>query len=293
MEVIFTGNNLFDIGIIGCGPAGLSAAVNAKNKNRDIVVLGSELCSPPMHKAPMISNYLGFPSITGEELRRTFLGHASAMGIDVAKTKAESVYPDGDEFLIVASGEMIRTRTIILCIGIPYRPTIKNESDFLGKGVGYCATCDGPLYRGKKVALIAHNHEGEPEANYLAEICDEVYYIPLYRDNPSVDPRVKIIHEQPHAVNGDTVVKSLTVGKQEIALDGVFIVGAEVAPDRLLPGLDLDDIFIKVNRNMETSLPGVFAAGDCTGPPYQLAKSVGEGQVAGLNASKMVLRKLG
>lgn len=282
--------HLFDIGIIGCGPAGLSAAINAKNKNRDIIVLGTELCSPPMHKAPMISNYLGFPSITGEELRRTFLGHASGMGIDIVKSRADNVYPDGDEFLILANDDMIRARTIIICSGIPYRHTLKNEAEFLGKGLGYCATCDGPLYRDKAVAIIGYSPEVEPEANYLSEICSKVYYLPLYKETPSVNSTVEIVNDRPQAVNGDSVVRVLALTKGELAVDGVFIVGAETSPDRLVPGLELDDIHIKVDRNMETNIKGIYAAGDCTGPPYQLAKSVGEGQVAGLNATKTVLK---
>jgi len=280
----------FDIGIIGCGPAGLSAAINAKNKNRDIVVLGAEICSPPMHKAPAISNYLGFPSITGEELRQSFLGHAAMLGIDIIRNKADNVFPDEDGYLIISQGEMIRAKTVIICTGIPYRHTVKNENSFLGKGLGYCATCDGPLYRGKDVAIVGYNEEAEPEADYLSEICRKVYYLPLYKKDPSVNPSVEVIRERPLAVEGDQAVRVLKTSKSELLIDGVFIVGAETSPERLVPGLELNENYIKVNRNMETNLPGIFAAGDCTGPPYQLSKSTGEGQVAGLNATKMVLK---
>jgi thioredoxin reductase (NADPH) len=280
----------FDIGIIGCGPAGLSAAVNAKNKNRDIIVLGAEICSPPLHKAPTISNYLGFPSISGEELRQSFLGHAAMLGIDIIRNKADNVFPDEDGYMIISQGEMIRAKTVIICTGIPYRHTLKNESDFLGKGLGYCATCDGPLYRGKDVAIIGYNEEAEPEADYLGEICRKVYYLPLYKKQPQVSENVEIIRERPLAVEGDQAVRTLKTSKNQLPVDGVFIVGAETSPERLVPGLELTEHYIKVNRNMETNLPGIFAAGDCTGPPYQLSKSTGEGQIAGLNATKMVLK---
>ena len=280
----------FEIGIIGCGPAGLSAAVNAKNKNRDIVVLGTEICCPPLHKASLINNYLGFPSVSGEELRQSFLGHASMLGIDIIKSKADNVFPDEDGYLIISQGKMIRAKTVIICTGIPYRHTVQNEADFLGKGLGYCATCDGPLYRGKDVAIIGYSEEAEPEANYLSEICRRVYYLPLYKKEPAVVAKVKVVRERPLAVEGDQTVKSLKTNKSQLPVDGVFIVGAETSPERLVPGLELAENFIKVNRNMETNLPGIFAAGDCTGPPYQLAKSIGEGQVAALNATKMVLK---
>lgn len=285
------GTELFDIGIIGCGPAGLSAAINAKSKNREIVVFGTELCSPPMHKAPMIVNYLGFPSITGEELRQKFLGHASVMGVDILKSKADNVYQDGDEFLIITAGDMVRAKTVIICSGIPYRSTLKNEAEYVGKGLGYCATCDGPLYRDKIVALVAYSPEAEPEANYLDEICSKVYYVPLYKEEPKLRPNIEVVRERPKEVNGEGVVRSLLLNNRELNIDGVFIVGAETAPDRLLPGLEMEESHIIVNRDMETNIKGIFAAGDCTGPPYQLAKSIGQGQVAGLNASKMVLKK--
>ena len=280
----------FDIAIIGCGPAALSAAVNAKNKNRDIVVLGSELCSPPMHKAPMINNYLGFPSITGEELRQSFLGHASLMGVNIIKSKAENVFPDENGYIVMSGEEMLRAKTVILCIGTPYRQTLKNEADFLGKGLGYCATCDGPLYKGKDVAIVGYSAEAEPEANYLAEICNKVYYLPLYKEDPQVRSEVEVIRERPVSVEGDTTVKTLTTKTQQLTVHGVFVVGAEIAPDRLVPGLELAENFIKVNSQMETNLPGIFAAGDCTGPPYQLSKAAGQGQIAGLNATKLVLK---
>lgn len=284
-------SHLFDIGIIGCGPAALSAAINAKNKNRDLIILGAEICSPPLHKAPLISNYLGFPSITGEELRQKFLGHAAAMDIDIVKTRADNIYPDGNEFLILAGGDMIRAQTVIICTGIPYRNTLKNEAQYLGKGLGYCATCDGPLYRDREVVIIGYSPDSEPEANYMSEICKKVTYIPLYKENPALKSGIEIIRERPVAVEGDAVVHSLVTNQSKIPADGIFIVGAETAPDRLVPGLELDEKHIRVNRHMETNIKGIFAAGDCTGPPYQLAKSIGEGQVAGLNASKMVLKE--
>ncbi|NLV15946.1 MAG: NAD(P)/FAD-dependent oxidoreductase [Syntrophomonadaceae bacterium] len=289
-RLISLSEHQFDIAIIGCGPAALSAAVNAKNKNRDIVVLGSELCSPPMHKAPMINNYLGFPSITGEELRQSFLGHASLMGVNIIKSKAENVFPDENGYIVMSGEEMLRAKTVILCIGTPYRQTLKNEADFLGKGLGYCATCDGPLYKGKDVAIVGYSAEAEPEANYLAEICNKVYYLPLYKEDPQVRSEVEVIRERPVSVEGDTTVKTLTTKTQQLTVHGVFVVGAEIAPDRLVPGLELAENFIKVNSQMETNLPGIFAAGDCTGPPYQLSKAAGQGQIAGLNATKLVLK---
>ena len=148
---------LFDIGIIGCGPAGLSAAINAKLKNRSLFLIGSTLCSPPLHRAPKISNYLGFPEIKGEELRQRFLDHAHDLGIEIIINQADSVDQQSDGSFRVQSGDMAQyARTVIIATGVPYKKTFENESEFLGRGLSYCATCDGPLYAGTDVAVIAY-----------------------------------------------------------------------------------------------------------------------------------------
>jgi thioredoxin reductase (NADPH) len=285
-------NRSYDIAILGCGPAGLSAAVNATIRNKKVIVIGHEVCSPPLHKAQKIDNYLGIPGVSGEELLDRFMDHIEQMGIEIMSSKAEAVNGEDDYYNILVKDEVIKCRAIVIATGIPYRETLPRENAFLGKGLGYCATCDGPLYRGKDVLLIGHSAEAESEANFMAEICNKVFYLPLYRNTGSLDERVKVINARPRAIAGRDMVEGLELDNGEtVRVDGLFVLGAETAPDRLLPGLELKDNHIMVNRQQETSLSGVFAAGDCTGPPYQVAKSVGEGQIAGLNASKYVSKK--
>lgn len=281
--------HVYDVAVIGCGPAGLSAAINIKIRNRDVVVLGAEVCSPPLDKAPRIVNYLGFTGISGERLRDKFLEHVAVMGIEIKRDKVQAVLPEDDGFLITTGEEVIQAKTVILATGTPYQPRLDGEERFLGRGLGYCATCDGPLYRGKDVALIAYSREAEVEANFMAELCRKVYYIPLYGDPQNLEAGIEIIKGSPTKVTGDRVVNALEIGNTTLKVDGVFIVGAETPPERLFPGLEMKDNHIAVDRNMQTSIPGLFAAGDCTGPPYQVAKAVGEGQVAGLAAAKMVV----
>ncbi len=282
----------YDIAILGCGPAGLSAAINATIRNKSVLVIGSEICSPPLHKAQKIDNYLGFHEVSGEELLNRFMRHALDMGIEITDTKAEAISEADGIYNILIKDELIQSRAVIIATGIPYKPTLPREEEMLGRGVGYCATCDGPIYRGKDVLLIAHSHEAESEANYMAEICRQVYYLPLYRGTMELDPRVEVVNGRAKEIIGDDFVQGLRLkDDKEINVEGIFVLGGETAPDRLIPGLEIDDKHIKVNRQQETNLPGVFAAGDCTGPPYQVAKSVGEGQVAGLNASKHLGKK--
>ncbi|HWP96276.1 MAG TPA: NAD(P)/FAD-dependent oxidoreductase [Syntrophomonadaceae bacterium] len=283
---------IYDIAVLGCGPAGLSAAINASIRNKKVLIIGAELCSPPLHKAQKIENYLGLPGITGQDLLEKFIDHVEELGLERTTIKASSIVENQGLFNILLGEDMIGARSIVIATGIPYRATLPREEEFLGKGLGYCATCDGPLYRDKDVLLIGHGAEAEHEANFMAEICRKIYYLPLYQEVGRLDPRVQVVKERPMEIVGQDFVEGLKLKDESIIqVEGLFVLGGETAPDRLIPGLQIEEKHIKVNRQQETNIPGVFAAGDCTGAPYQVAKSVGEGQVAGLNAAKYVSRK--
>lgn len=282
----------FDVVILGCGPAGLSAAVNAIIRNKRVLVMGTEICSPPLHKAQLIDNYLGLPQVKGQDLLEAFMEHAASRGVEISPHRAETISEIDGIYHILSGDQVIASKTIIIATGVPYKPTLPQEEFFLGKGLGYCATCDGPIYRDKDVLLIGHSREAESEANFMAEICNRVYYLPLYKEVGTLDSRVEVIEGKPASIIGTNFVEGLKLKDgREIKVEGLFVLGGETAPDRLIPGLEIEDKHIKVNRQQETNLPGVYAAGDCTGPPYQVAKSVGEGQVACLNAAKYASRK--
>ena len=283
----------YDLVVLGCGPAGLSAAINATIRNKKVIVIGSDICSPPLYKAQKINNYLGIPESSGEELLQKFMNHAIMMNIEIISTKATMINEADDGYSILVGDDVVSTRALIIATGIPYRATLPREDLFLGKGLGYCATCDGPIYKDKDVLIIGHSNEAETEAKFMAEICSKVYYLPLYKVTEELDKKIEIVDAKPAAIVGTEYVEGLELKDGKIIkVEGIFVLGGETAPDRLVPGLEINNNHIAVNRNQETNLPGVFAAGDCTGPPYQVAKSVGEGQVAGLNASKY-LTKLG
>lgn len=283
---------IYDLVILGCGPAGLSAAINAIIRNKKVLVMGTEICSPPLHKAQVVDNYLGLPAMKGTDLLDAFMEHAEKMGVEISAQKAETITEMDGLYLILLGEEVITSRTVVIATGVPYKPTLPQEDFFLGKGLGYCATCDGPIYKGKDVLLIGHSDEAEHEANFMAEICNQVYYIPLYKKVGALDSRVQILDSRPDSIIGTEFVEGLKLKDgREITVEGVFVLGGETAPDRLIPGLQIEKNHILVNRQQETNLPGVYAAGDCTGAPYQVAKSVGEGQVAGLNAAKYASRR--
>lgn len=279
--------NIYDVAIVGCGPAGLSAAINAKIRNKSLIVFGSNLCSPRISKAPRFDNYLGFIAIKGDDLRKEFLKHIDHMGIGITEEKVDNIFPMGEVFGITTKGGGIyKAKTIIISNGITNAQYFKGEQELLGKGVSYCATCDGPLYKDKTVALVGYTPEGEGEVNFLAEICKKVYYIPMYKNEGRVKEQVEILNKEPKAIIGENKVAQIEFEDQNLDVEGVFII-REVTPlEQLIPGLEMESNAVKVNRDMSTNIPGIFAAGDCTGKPWQLPKAVGEGQVAAFAAVK-------
>lgn len=280
----------YDVAIIGSGPAGLSAAINAKIRNKNIIVFGNDNLSNKLVKAPSIDNYLGFYEISGEDLKDKFKEHIESMDIEIVNKKINNVYAMGDYFALMSGDEMFEATTVILAIGVEYGKPIKGEEEFLGKGVGYCATCDAPLYRDKKVAIIGYNKESEEEANFLSEIAAKTYFIPMYkreglmRSSDGLDSSIEVINDRPIQIHGENLVNKVELKQQEIDVDGVFVIKDSASPKSLVPGIETEGPHIKVDINMNTSINGCFAAGDCVGKPYSYIKSAGQGQIAALNA---------
>ncbi|NLP44120.1 MAG: FAD-dependent oxidoreductase [Peptococcaceae bacterium] len=275
----------YELAIVGCGPAGMAAAINAKIRNRHFVLLGQEFCSPKLAKAERVDNFIGFPEIKGEELRQRFLAHLKQMQIEIIPWKVASIYP-GPPFMLSNNVDFIQADAVILATGVSAQRLFQGEAELLGKGVGYCATCDGPLYKDKTVAIIAYEKEAEDEANYMADIGAEVYYIPYYKDWGKLDSRIKVKQDRVRSINGADRVEELVLTKETLKVDGVFILRENIPAEQLVPGLEMENGVIKVNHNLETNIPGLFAAGDCTGQPYQLLKATGEGATAALIAIK-------
>lgn len=277
-------NFRYDIAIVGSGPAGLSAAVNAKIRNKSIIVFGKKELSNKLIKAPKIKNYLGLPDITGVQLKEKFEEHIKSMGINITPENINEIYAMGEYFGLMVNKKMYEAKTIILATGIEYTKPLKGEEKFLGRGVGYCATCDAPLYRGKIVTVIGYNREAEREANYVNELVGKVYYIPMYKGILELDKDIETIRDNVVEIYGNGKVEKVILGNGEITTDGVFVLKDSISPSQLVPGIVVEDNHVKVDVDMNTNIPGCFAAGDCVGKPYQYMKAVGQGQTAALNA---------
>ena len=273
-----------DIAIVGSGPAGISAALNAKIRNETFKVFGTKEISPKLVKAHQINNYLGFYGKSGKEIRDEFAKHLEAMDIEITEEKINNIYSMGDYFALMGSKNTYEATAVILATGVNFGKPLKGEEEYLGRGVGYCATCDAPLYKDKIVTIIAYNKHEESEANFLAQVASKVYYIPMYKEEVEVDKSIEIIKDTPVEIVGEQFVQKLILKNNEIETDGLFILRDSISPGQLVPGLELDKNHVQVDRKMATNLKGCFAAGDIVGIPYQYIKAAGEGNIAALSA---------
>lgn len=279
----------YDIAIIGTGPAGLSAALTAKIRNKKILLLGSTGLSEKVEKAHTVQNYLGLPAVSGADMQQAFLQHIRQMDITITEKKVNTIYPMGDFFGIQMGMEMAQADAVILATGVTADKPYPGENELLGKGVSYCATCDAPLYRGRTVAVIGFGQKEEEEAAFLAEVAEKVYYFPMYKGDIHAD--VTVVREKPEAILGEEKVQSVRTAAREYPVDGVFVLRESILPEHLLKGLQLEGNRVVVNLNMETNIPGCFACGDLAGKPYQYIKAAGQGNVAALSAVEYLARK--
>lgn len=277
-------NKKLDIAIIGSGPAGLEAAINAKIRNKSVIIFGSKHFSSKLLKAPKINNYLGFYNISGKNLKDKFQEHIQSMGIKIINERINAVYSMGEYFALMVNEKVYEARSVIIATGVEYGRLLEGENEFLGKGVGYCATCDAPLYKDKIVTVIGYNEEAQREANFVSSIAKKLYYIPMSNEKLSLSSNIEVVKGIPKKIVGTNKVSKLILENGEINTDGIFVLKDSIAPNQLVPGLEMEDNHIKVDRKMRSNIKRCYAAGDCIGRPYQYIKAAGEGLIAALTA---------
>lgn len=289
----------YDVIILGTGPAGLQAAIHAGRAKTSVLVMGRKHKSS-LYKAH-VENYCCLSSATGEEILRQGIDQAKAAGAeflheDVLKTDLQ----DGLVLIKTESGQTLRTRALILSMGVSRNKLgVPGEKALLGKGVSYCVDCDANFYRGEPVAIVGNESAAVSGALTMLFYTDEVH---LISDGLQVSEQLEFqIQESDVAMHPGRKVKEIT-GESEVAgivlddgeqlsVKGVFIeTGAKGAIELAsFLGVALDDEgakYIVTDKNQQTNIPGIYAAGDICGPPWQMAKAVGEGCVAGLAAAK-------
>ena len=267
----------YDVLVIGGGPAGLSAAVNARARGRSVLVVSNPPEENPLWKAEQVDNHLGMPKMTGAEMLTAFRRHAEESGVEFRSGKVLTAMRMGGDWYVSIGNDMEHAKALVLAAGVARGKKFPGEETFLGRGVSYCATCDGMLYRGRNVAVLGYSETARKEADFLAGIgCSVTYF-----DRP-----------KQCEIAGGSTVESVTCDGETVAAEGVFLLRPTMAPTDLFPGLAVENGYVTVDRKMNTNLPGLFAAGDCTGGPLQVSKAVGEGLIAGQSAAAYVAEQL-
>ncbi len=299
----------YDAIIIGSGPAGLTAAIYLGRAGQKCLVLEKDFVGGYTAKIAHIENYPGYETINGMDLTQIMAKQAEKFGATI-------VYPV-EVVDMELKGEIKRIRTrddvyesyvVIISIGVARKKLeVPGAKEFLGKGVSYCATCDGNFFKGRKVAVVGSDNEAAEEALHLADLAEKVTMVP-HKELDIVNavmarlkskPNVEILPvSKIHAVIGDELVTGLTISRDGveavIPLEGVFIAMGSTPISQLIlraGGLTDDRGCLIVDKHQRMNLDGVFAAGDCTCGGMQIVTAAGEGAVAGMRAAANI-RKL-
>ena len=284
----------YDIAIIGTGPAGISAAITAKLRNKNIILFGNKGLSDKINKAHSIKNYTGLPNVTGEELATALKNHLNDLDIEITEKRVNAVYSMGEYFALQVGKEMIESKSLIIATGVTALKTLENEDEFLGRGVSYCATCDAHFCKGKDVAVIAYTKEAEEDALFLSEVCSSIKYFPLYDISNEIFDKygnIQIIKDKPIGFAGNMKAEKIICENSSYDAFSTFVVRNNISADKLVPGLKTDGTHIIVDLQMETNIKGLFACGDIAGKPYQYIKSAGQGNIAALSAIAYLANK--
>jgi thioredoxin reductase (NADPH) len=292
----------YDLIIVGGGPAGLTAGLYAARRNLKVLIL-SEFLGGQMSYAPSVENYPGSEPISGLKLAEKMKKQAESFGCKLKLEKVVGLSLKDEMKKIRTVEKEYSTKTVIIATGSHYRKLeAEGEDKFIGRGVSYCATCDGPLFKNKKVAVIGGSDTAVRSAIYLSEIASQTYLIHR-RDQLRAEEanqkklkksKVKVIwNSVVERIEGDKLVKKIIIKdvntneKTELGVDGVFIEVGEIPTTELVKnaGVEINEKnFIKVNENFETNISGVFAAGDVTGSFAQIVVAAAEGAEAATTA---------
>jgi thioredoxin reductase (NADPH) len=294
--------DIYDVAIIGSGPAGLSAGIYTGRAGLTAVIFDKDIAGGLVKENPLVENYLGFKSIKGEELARNLVEHAKEYADLREMEKVESI-SKGKDFLIVTEKGEYRAKSIIIATGTTHRPLgVPGEKELIGKGVSYCVTCDGYLFKGKRVAVIGGGNSGAIAAITLRDITEEVTVIEFMPDwmcEKAYEEKIKSL-SIPYIKNAETLeiigekrvegikFRDRGTGREEILyVDGVFIYVGLIPQNELAKelGVELTEKgYIKTDSQQRTSLERVYAAGDITGGKAQIIVAAGQGAIAALSA---------
>jgi len=300
---------IYDLIIIGGGPAGMTAGIYAARLNLKTLLITKTFGGQVSNKAVAIENYSGFESIQGPELVKKMENHLKSLEVNIEMDEVVEIKKEEDFLVLIKNGEY-RAKAVILAAGSEYKHlNVPGEKEFLGKGVSHCSVCDGPLFKNKKVAIVGGGHAGFETAAFLTGIAEKIYILefseeakafPHIQESVLSSGKVEVITQaKVKEIKGDRFVESIVFDRnnreEDLEVQGVFIeVGYKPATSFL-------NNLVLLNRNgevevefetMQTELPGLFAAGDINNGQFkQIITAAGEGAKAALAAHNFIKHK--
>lgn len=281
-----------DITIIGKGPAGWSCAMTARMRGLSATVVAPLNDTGLLRAAERIDNYPGLPRVSGNDMLDCFREQALALGAKELVGLVRQITPRPEGFMLLVENDVIESKTVVLAMGAARPVLLPGEEELVGRGVSYCATCDGMFYKGKRVAVLSTSSQGVEETDFLVKLADMLDYYSLKPHNTDrLSKSANVIREKPlRLARGESGIELVTDAQAHI-YDGVFIFRAAMPLNMLIAELKTEGSYIPVDRDMKTNVAGVFAAGDCTGKPLQVAKAVGEGNIAAISAAEYIAKR--
>jgi thioredoxin reductase (NADPH) len=302
-------DDMVDVVVVGAGPAGLTAGIYCARGRRRTVVLERSMAGGQIALTELVENYPGFPDgVSGFELADKMKRQAAEFGAELREiTTVASVAPAPEGcYLVVTDQESIRARAVILAPGVEAkRSGIPGEAEFVGRGVSWCATCDGALYKGRTVAVVGGGDSAVEEGLFLTKFAEKVYLVhrrdqlraaPIAQERAFANPVMEFVWDSvPRQIVGDQLVEALEVQNvktqelRRLPVNGVFFYIGQLPNTAFLQGVvELDEAgYIVTDELMHTALPGVYACGDARANPLkQIAMAVGEGALAAMQAQR-------
>ena len=291
-------NKTYDTIIIGAGPAGITAAIYAKRYNMEVALISKEF-GGYMNEAPEIDNYPGFKQISGFELQTKTREHLEYLQVEIIDESAIQIEKSENLFIIKTESNHVYAKSIIYAIGTKRRKlNVPGEDKFQGRGVSYCATCDGAFFKNKAVAVIGGGDSAAKAAMMLAEHCSKVYVIvkakemiaePKNQEIITANSKIQILTERDtKEIQGEKTVTKLITDKETLDVNGIFVEIGSYPDTKLLDNLDINkhkDGYILANELMETNIKGLFAAGDINKKPLkQIITACNDGAIAAYSA---------
>lgn len=303
-----TEENIYDVVIIGAGPAGMTAAVYASRANLRTVMLERGMPGGQMANTEEVENFPGFDFITGPELSTKMFEHSQKFGAEYKYGDIKSVEDKGDYKVLKTGSEEIRTRTIIIATGAEYKKVgVEGEDTLGGRGVSYCAVCDGAFFKEKELVVIGGGDSAVEEGVFLTKFASKVTIVhrrdqlraqKILQDRAFKNDKIDFIWDtEIQSINGDSRVESVTLldkntgSKYDYDADGVFIyVGMKPLTTPFSDLGILNELgYVETNDEMETSIPGIFAAGDVRNKTLrQIVTATGDGSIAAQNAQHYI-----